>query len=213
MHKPSTLSLTHRASAPTLAVLVASTELTPVLQYLPCIKGPKLYAVSRCGLTSAEQSRITLSYRLYFYSYSPGRCWSLLPGHTAGLCPPCVHQHSQVLLTQLFQGSEYIKSLIVLPSLLWDSHPLFLPRTPFQPSLGLSVPAVRQQQCWFPALSLSLSSFAPGWNPWLGPGSSSSLAVSGAVNEPCYQPHGTVSRGRGHSQHWVTLSSSSWALG
>lgn len=196
MHKPSTLSLIHSTSSPTLAVLVASTEFTPVLQYLPCIKGPKLYAMSRRGLTSTEQSKITLSYRLCFYSYSPGYCWSsLLPGHTAGLCPPCVHQHPHILLTQLHQGPDYIKSLIALPSLLLDPHPLSLPRTPLQPSLGLSVPAVRPRQCQSPALSLPPSPFAPDWRSRLCPGPGSSLVVSGAVNGPCYQPCGTVPHG------------------
>lgn len=117
MHKPSTLSLTHRVNAPALARLVVLTELAPVLQYLPCIQGPKLNAVSRSSVTSSDQSRITLFSRLCFYSQSPG-CywWSWLPGYAAGQHPPCAHQHLQVLLTQTFQGFDYIKSLIALPN-------------------------------------------------------------------------------------------------
>lgn len=98
MHKPSTLSLTHRVNVPALARLFGFTEVTPVLQYLPFIQGPKLHAVFRYDIISTDQSRITLCSGLCFYSESLGCCWrSLLLGCTAGQCPPCAPQHAQIL--------------------------------------------------------------------------------------------------------------------
>lgn len=70
----------------------------------------------------------------------------------------------------LCQGSE--RPVLSLPSLPWGPSPPdpILPRTPFQPSLEPSVPALEMlQQCWSPALFLAylLDSLPWPWS-WLG---------------------------------------------
>lgn len=210
MHKPSTLSLTHRVNAPALARLVVLTELAPVLQYLPCIQGPKLNAVSRSSVTSSDQSRITLFSRLCFYSQSPG-CywWSWLPGYAAGQHPPCAHQHLQVLLTQTFLMTT---SRVQLPCPTSMGSPATLPVQDLISAQPGSVSPCSEATA-VPGSSPPSAPLLPSWSPQLCPGPRSSLAMSESVSGPHYDLQGTVPHGRRHGQHWASLSSSSQALG
>lgn len=158
-----------------------------VLQDLPCIKGPKVYAVSRCGWISTEQGGITLS---------TGHCST----HTAF----AVRAHSWPMSTSCPPAYPGLVNTGV--SAPWAHQELSCPA---QRPLGPPPSAPAQDPIsaeWVPGCQSDCSSadvqpcsclqlllLLAGALAVLGP--NSLLAVSGAINEPSYQSCGTMPHG------------------